>query len=348
MAVVLDGNVKPKLWGLDPDLVAPDGQWFWEGARFVALWPDAPTFGADLSFYNNNLSRVGTDVSIRTTNLGPAYDFSGGVASYMQAADDASLDITGELTIACVFIKDAASATNAGLVNKYAGAGSYTNQRSYLLQTNDSGNPLEVNAFVSPDGTFTSAVGVNAGAVITYGKVHVAVFRYTPSVSLKLNVDNTVAENTTGIPSSIYSGTAPLWLGHTFDNTNADYQLNGAILMASVSDRVWSDSQTEQFIRDPFGPFRQYDDLSEIIRSLLGFINIDSTVAATSSIVSGLSRGMVLDAAISGVSALTSSLAATKLLDSSISGTSTLAPALSRDMVIDSTIAGTAVYIWLI
>ena len=259
--------IKPPIWALQPGLVAPKWKSFWKDNRFCVGFMPSGASGFDLSGNLHHLKRIGSDVGIRSTAIGTGYDYTGGIASYMEAPDTPALSITGGLTIAAIFVKDAASVKNAGIVSKYAGTDSFSNQRSYVILTNEQGGDAQQLSFIiSPDGTFASAIAVNtASAAITLGKLHKVVARYSPSTFMKIRIDNTETTNTTSIPSAIFDSTAPLWIGNQFGDIEVNSQLNGGIVFATVSARIWSDAETEKWFDDSFGPIRMADEVGVVI-----------------------------------------------------------------------------------
>lgn len=250
---------KPAPWGLVPGLT--EAPHLWRDARAVYAWPVRDR-AFDLSPYKNHASSIGTQDELRGTPRGLGWQISEPSLNYLQAADSSSLDITGAMTIAVVAIKDEASTQNAGLVAKYAGGGSFSNQRSYGVFTDEqSTTPQQLQWRVGSDGTFANSDAVESGTTaITYGKPFTAVCTYRPSVSLRMNFDGVVTTNTTGIAASIHSGTAPLWIGHQFADTGTganEFTWDGVILFVGVFARAWSALEEQQFIRDPFAMIRE-------------------------------------------------------------------------------------------
>ena len=85
-AVVLDSGVKPEQWGLDPDLVAPEWGWFWDG--LIGAWPFWEGGGAI-----GNLAPVG---ALSTINGSPSWVGSkfGVVQNFSGASDYHIVDST--------------------------------------------------------------------------------------------------------------------------------------------------------------------------------------------------------------------------------------------------------------
>jgi hypothetical protein len=120
------------------------------------------------------------------------------------------LDITGALTLEAW--ANCVSYGGRGIVAKYIGAGDL---RSYHLAINSAGN-IAFN--ISSDGT-----AANTKSVITSGAIGLNTWRhvaavYTPSTGMEVFLDGVSAIlDTTAVPASIYSGSAVLHIGRTFD-----------------------------------------------------------------------------------------------------------------------------------
>jgi hypothetical protein len=144
--------------------------------------------------------------------------------------DHANLDITGALTLEVWVKKNATTVVkgnNEGIVSKFVGTG---DQRSFALAVTDpstgTGGALQ---FIINNGSppvIPPTPGTNAASVVytvpatTYALpaggewVHIAAV-YVPSTSMTLYVNGSVIGTPliTGVPASIFSGTAPLWIG---------------------------------------------------------------------------------------------------------------------------------------
>jgi len=264
----------------------------------------------DRSLYSNDLLEENALVPYRTTQYGRAFDFTDGVGTtpdYLYAPDHPSLDITGPLTIVVLAVKDSGSVANAGLISKYGGAGSWTNQRSYVLNTlEQSTAPRQLSFRVSDDGTFAGSEAVNSSTTtITYGEPFAVIATYVPGEKLRLNVDGVVTENTTAIPSSIHSGTAPLMIGHQFDDTSENLTWDGGIMLAAVFNRAWTPAEEMEFIVDPLGLVRQQHPpivMAEVATSASPVIIPGPPRSTSFSEVRGLSaKGLTLGLTSAGV-----------------------------------------------
>jgi hypothetical protein len=135
-----------------------------------------------------------------------AYEFTAASSQHLTTPDTASLDITGALTLVA-WVKSTGSYGPAarGILTKYETG---TNQRSYALTTNSSGQVFFIvtnNGISALNATGSTAVGTNWR--------HVAGV-YTPSTKLEAFLDGASSgSNTTSIFASLLSGSAPLAVG---------------------------------------------------------------------------------------------------------------------------------------
>jgi hypothetical protein len=135
-----------------------------------------------------------------------AYNFTAASSQHLTTPDTASLDITGALTLVA-WVKSTGSYGPAarGILTKYETG---TNQRSYALTTNSSGQVFFIvtnNGISALNATGSTAVGTNWR--------HVAGV-YTPSTKLEAFLDGASSgSNTTSIFASLHSGSAPLAVG---------------------------------------------------------------------------------------------------------------------------------------
>lgn len=141
-----------------------------------------------------------------------AYNFDATLAQFLSVNDNASLDVTGAITLFGRNRRTAtAQANNSGVLGKWTTTG---NQRSYALNLATSNF---VQFGVSSDGTF------QAGnfAIDTTGPTSQDVWvdftgRFIPSTSVSAWIGSTKeVELTSSIAASIYSGSSSLWIGST-------------------------------------------------------------------------------------------------------------------------------------
>lgn len=164
-----------------------------------------------------------------------AYEFAAASSQYLSVADTASLDITDAITLAA-WVKSSGSYATRGIISKFETG---TNQRSYALYINASGQLLTsfaqsgTSAFVRTD-TGSTVLGTNWR--------HVA-GTFVPSTSVTLYVDG-VAESATNngvaVPSAMFSGTAPLWIGAA---ATTSFVWDGLIAEAAIYSAALSTAQ---------------------------------------------------------------------------------------------------------
>jgi len=158
---------------------------------------------------------------IFATNAAASFDAASFEA--VEISDRAAFDITGALTIES-WVNASSYNNNRGILAKYIGAG---DQRSYVLAINASGNPLAV---ITSSGTFASAKQITSSAIIGTSTWRHVVFVYVPSTSMELFLDgSSILRDTTSIPASIHSGTAPLWVGRQFSDDFVNNHWDGLL-----------------------------------------------------------------------------------------------------------------------
>lgn len=172
-----------------------------------AFWPlsSVNEAGAVMDLSGQGRSLTNTSVSRSMTETGVPFGLFNGTSSYLARADEAGLDITGGLTFGGWFYTSAVDANNRGLIVKWLSTG---DQRSYQLYYNNTA----VTVAVSSTGAAGGIVTVN-GPVLAADTWHFIAGRFSPSTQLAIYADGAWAGNTTSIPASIYSGTAPLEIG---------------------------------------------------------------------------------------------------------------------------------------
>lgn len=176
--------------------------------ELVAFWPLS-----SVDYSSGNALDISGQGRTLTNNSALAYGVDGiipysqhdGSADYLSRSDEADLDITDHLTLGCWVYPEATPGTTAGIIGKYDTTG---NQKSYAIRLGAGGN---FSFTISSDGsTDTAATDANGYSLNTWQFI---VGRYQPSIRVKLYVNNTSAENTTSIPSSIFNSTATFEVG---------------------------------------------------------------------------------------------------------------------------------------
>jgi hypothetical protein len=164
-----------------------------------------------------------------------AYDFTAASLQHLSVPDTASLDITGQLTLACWAKSSGSYANNRGLVSKYIGA---TTQRSYVLYITASGF---VGFALSTNGTFQAANVITGASAIGTDWAHVAGV-VTPSSRQEILLNAaSYAVKTSSVLASIHSGSAPLLIGQQFSTGDAANTFDG--LIAEVG--IWNAALTQ-------------------------------------------------------------------------------------------------------
>lgn len=204
------------------DLVVKDGpvayyrleETLYNGAstRSTNLGTGSALHGVYKNFVLNETAQSGPQTptwpGFDVNNQAPVFD---AVNNYVEWVDSVSspLDIAGALTLEAWVKLDAGASTSGapGVVSKYLGTG---NQRSYTLRVLDG----KANFAVSDNGQWQQPLDFSGSATLAPGEWHHLAATYTPSESMKIYVNGVkVGEKTTGIPASLHSGSAPLWIG---------------------------------------------------------------------------------------------------------------------------------------
>jgi hypothetical protein len=156
-----------------------------------------------------------------------AYQFTAASSQNLSVPDTTSLDITGQLSLACWAKSSGSYANNRGLVSKYIGS---TTQRSYVLYITASGF---VGFALSTNGTFQAANVITGSSAIGTDWAHVAAV-VTPSSRQEIFVNAASgAVKTSSVLASIHSGTAPLQIGQQFSN-DVDNSFDGLIAEVGI------------------------------------------------------------------------------------------------------------------
>jgi hypothetical protein len=157
-----------------------------------------------------------------------AYNFVAASRQYLSAPDSSTLDITGQLTVACWAKSSGSYSANRGLVSKYGFDG---NQRSYVIYINASGF---VGFALSTNGTFQATNVLMGSTAIGTDWAHIAGV-VTPSVRQEVFLNaNSAAVKTSGVLANIHSGTAPLWIGAQFTISTSDNVFDGLIAEVGI------------------------------------------------------------------------------------------------------------------
>ena len=182
--------------------------------------------GQDRTLTNNNGAPLN-----ELANNNMWYTEFNGTTQYYSRADEAGLDITGNLTMGGWFRFDAAS-TLSFLMGKAS-----TSNLSYWFSRTAT-NVIQAN--VSSNGT--TQTSVDSGTVTT-SQWYFVVMRYTPSTELAVFLNNTKTTNTTSIPASIYSGSGTFTIG-AYVTGPAQY-LDGSAALCFLTASPMSDASIQ-------------------------------------------------------------------------------------------------------
>ncbi len=177
------------------------------------LWimsSSGPTGSAyDISGQGRTLSPGGMGaISYGIDGLIPYAALDGAV--YLGRADEAALDITGDLTLGGLFRFNNAAIAAEVLLAKWDAS---TNNRSYILFRDTAANDGHIIFRISADGsTVAEANSSITGAQNTW---YFIIGRFTAGAEMKIWINGIAATNTVGIPASIYASNAALRLGAT-------------------------------------------------------------------------------------------------------------------------------------
>lgn len=199
--------------------------------------------------------------------------------------DDADqLDITGAITLeAWVNLTTPPSADDEGIVSKYLAAG---NEQSYSLEINTSGN---AQLAISANGSNRAEV-VGSMIVPTGEWTHI-VGAFEPSGRMAIYV-NGILDNeiTSSIPTTIYSGSADVWIGAT-EVINADNALE-----ASIDEvRIWNVARTTVEIQDNM--FKELVGDESGLVAYYVFDELDATTTTTLPDLAGTNDGTLTNMA---------------------------------------------------
>ncbi len=141
----------------------------------------------------------------------PAVQLSAASVRRAEVTDRAALDITGVVTLEAWVKSSGSYANNRGVIGKYLGAG---DQRSFAIYVDGNGR---IGFVISRLGTFASARALTGATILGTGWRHIVAV-YQPSTRMEIFINgasDTFTESS--VPVSIFSGSAPLWLGAQFD-----------------------------------------------------------------------------------------------------------------------------------
>lgn len=171
----------------------------------------------------------------------------------VEVPDNGALDITGAMTLEAWVYRDpqAVNGNNEGIVGKYLGSPTGTNERSYCLYYNSrivSGTSPSIGFVLSDTGTFKAGYDLSVPMNIplgTEGGWTYLAATFVPGTRMALFVNGQLAIERTdplGIPLSVWSGAAPLWIGRQFNPTASNVSFEGGIDEVAIYNTALSDA----------------------------------------------------------------------------------------------------------
>ncbi len=205
----------------------------------VGFWPmnsiDA-SLVYDQSGQSRSLTKNGTPLTYELPSMTSYIDLNG-TTQYLSRADEASLDITGALTIGGWFYFDAlGTAAFEAVIGKFND--NAVNERSYLLYLNNVGGTVVF--VISTNGSLGagSSNDVATGA-LAISNWYFIVGRYTPSTELAVFVNGVKTVNTTAIVASAFNSNAQFEIGR---RNKANTFMNGRASLCFLSMKALPDA----------------------------------------------------------------------------------------------------------
>ncbi len=247
-AVILDGSVKPAQWGLDPGLVAPEWEWFWNHAIFAS----------DLqhNLFDHVQKDVGTlqgTASVTDTRKGPAVDTTAATSDRLTWPQSTKYAFSGDiaLTIYVSMIWQADAGGFPGIItfrqtNSIGRWQLYKSSSTLLFAwTNGAGSQS-----VSLGNIETGIVAGDLLNIVVTRQIGGAWSSYKNGVLLATPSD---IENFTSASETLHIGA--LGGDATVQNNKAQYLAAGVLTGYAATA-----SNVRQLQRDSFGPFRMVDE----------------------------------------------------------------------------------------
>lgn len=214
------GNVISYYLGL------PQLRGFWPMSTVNQLGNPYDLSGQVRTLTNNNTCTFGV-YSLQS------YTTVNGVNQFHSRADEAGLDITGNLTFgAWVRFTNAPAATEC-VMSKYTSAG---NQKAYSLSRLAAGT---IFALITTDGS-TNVTSTTTGTLAANTWAFVAQ-RFVPKTSLSAMLNTEIATNIVGIPATIFNSNAGLNIGAS--DAGTANRMTGNIALAFLCAAACSDAQ---------------------------------------------------------------------------------------------------------
>lgn len=266
---------KPAMWAVTPGLIAPEWQWFWRDAVFVApLWEGGGS-PRDISINQDSQNLIGTlsgNAAWAGTARGIGIDFAAGASDRV---DFGTVNMVGPkgaganaFTVEVLARVDGTSADQGIFANGNLSASS-TNWFMFWDKAATVSGRTDTVTFgvVNLSGSGLSRVEGSTN-LLTAGEIThlIGQFRQTPE-TLKLFKNGVLDQEDTALNGVNPSDT----LIKTLQIGAADgaIELDGAVLLAVVYWKILNETEILQRARDPFGPFRMVDE-ARVVYALAG------------------------------------------------------------------------------
>lgn len=204
--------------------------------NLVSYWKLGDT--AD-SVGSNTLTNNGT-VTFSAGKIGNAANFVAASSQYLSRADNASLSITGDMTLSMwVYISTQPSGTYYVLGSKYLGTG---NQRSFEFRYGDVAGTKKFEFRNSSDGTgANTAIGTIDSSLATTTWTHVVCVYTASAGTAQIYVNGSSVGTISSLKTNIFDSTALYGIGGN-NNGDGDF-LNGSLDEYGIWSRTLSGAE---------------------------------------------------------------------------------------------------------
>jgi hypothetical protein len=263
--------IKPPMWALQPALVAPEWGWFWPTFYFLPWW----------SFYDFGqralLAKSGTP-SLVGSRLGQAMNFDGSGDYFAHPLRANTANLIKEWSLTCYFQTTSTATQNIlGVFN----TGSVTAWGVALNENVDG----KIRVFMRDEGGSQLSVRLTtAESDLTDGEPHIITILGKKSlgasaVTMYYDLHKTgAARALTYAQSGDGSNFADFGFDLTFGARNnrgtVEKEVNGQIYYISVHPKLLPFSQVLALHRDPFGPFRMFDEAGVVFAVAAGGVTL--------------------------------------------------------------------------
>ncbi len=242
-AVILDGSVKPAQWGLDPGLVAPEWEWFWNNAHIaLPLWSGGGTIARNYGIHNTTVTLTSAPWQPSTFGIGVEIADAGDEIDLNPPLD---IEAWTEFTFFAYLDFKAIIGNNPGFWRANASSGGTT-----------------FNILNADDGPWIRWAGSDLIKTTSWGDM---TNRGVASVGFSVG-QATQTAYLDGLRTDTRTGTVTWPTGSNADIYNIGWQANtgerangtwGAVYILELQ---MSGAQHLQLALDPFGPFRMVDE----------------------------------------------------------------------------------------